>query len=295
MICSKTLFRMQCYRLLICSALAIIFFNMQVPSFAEKTLILEGKIEHADALPPVSSQWKTGSKFDVQSLPVTGSQSAVWWQVPAWLSGTWRNVGQVKRLSLKDYQHAEANAGFSTVDVKYPDSEVIGYQEDRHGSIWTCVPTPYVGRTEQAQHMNVSIIHMSTPISITDQEVILKFLATTLMIDKSTGKIENVTQREALQTYRPIDANHIFVQASMKFFDENGSPRYESKVISQCKLQNGYKETPYLPVPGSEPTLIDLRKSFDQYLRFKMLDALIPQRLPLLAVPGYKMITLTYN
>ncbi len=274
---------------------AISFLCVQPASFAQQTFVLEGKIEHSDSLPPVSSQFKTGSKFDAGKLPSTGSQSAFWWQVPAWLSGTWRNAGKVKRLSLKDYQHAEASSGFSTVDVKYPDSEVIGYQEDSRGGIWTCVPTPYVGRTEQAEHINISIIHAASPVSITEQEVVLKFLATTLIVDKSTGRIANVTQREALQTYKPIDANHVFIQASMKFFDEEGAARYESKVISQCKLQEAYKETPYLPVPNSTPTLIDLRKSFDLYLHLKNLDALIPQHIPLPPVQGYKMITLTYN
>ncbi|WP_204125915.1 hypothetical protein, partial [Lacticaseibacillus paracasei] len=93
--------------------------------------------EHSVSLPAVSSQWKIGAKFNPRKLPTTGSQSVIWWRVPDWLAGSWKNEGKVKRLSVKDVEKGEMSQGFSAVDVKYPDLEVIGYQQDKDGSVWT--------------------------------------------------------------------------------------------------------------------------------------------------------------
>lgn len=254
--------------------------------------LLEGQVEHSVSLPAVSSKWKKGAKFDMRKLPNTGSHAVVWWRVPDWLAGSWKNAGKVKRLSVKDVEKGEISRGFSAVDVNYPDTEVIGYQQDRDGSVWTCVPTPYVGRTEQTEQINVSIIHSVTPVAVSSKEVVIKFLATTLGVDKKTGKVIHVSQRESLQTYRPIEQGRVLVQASMKFFDEDGKATYESQVLSQCRLQETYKESPFVPAPGTEPTLIDMRKSFDHYLHLQQLDVLIPERAPVPPPPGYKLVTL---
>lgn len=254
--------------------------------------VLQGKIEHSASLSAVGPQWKVGKRFDPQKLPVTGSQSVLWWRIPDWLAGTWRTSGKVKRLSFRDLEHAELTQGFDAIDIKYPDSEVIGYQQDRDGFVWTCVPTPYVGRTEQGDRINISIIYSATPVDLTDSQVVVKFLATTLTVDRTKGKIMSVTQRESLQTYRPIEKGRVLVQASMKFFDEDGIARYESSVLSQTRQHEPYRESPYLPAPGEVPTLIDMRKSFDNFLQARRLDALIPDRKPLPPVKGYKMIAL---
>ena len=237
-------------------------------------------------------KWKVGKRFDPEKLPVTGSQSVVWWRIPDWLAGTWQTYGKVKRLSLRDLEHAEQTLGFDAIDIKYPDSEVIGYQQDRDGFVWTCVPAPYVGRTEQENRINVSIIHSALPVALSDNEVVIKFLATTLTVDRTKRKIVAVTQRESLQTYRPIEKGKVLVQASMKFFNEDGIARYESTVLSQSRQREPYKESPYIPAPGEVPTLIDMRKSFDNFLHTRQLDALIPDRAPLPPVKDYKMITL---
>lgn len=253
--------------------------------------ILEGKIEHSGSLPPVDPKWKTGAQFDPRMLPAPGTESLSWWKVPEWLVGTWRTEGKIKRLSLKDVESSKSQ-GFDAIDINYPDIEVIGYQQDKEGSVWTCVPSPYVGRTVQTAHVNVSIIHHAKAMLVSESEVVIKFLATTFMVDRNTNRILSVTQRESLQTYKPIEKGKVLVQASMKFFDENGNARYESKVLSQVRKKGHFRETPYLPLPGSVPTLVDLRKSFDKYLHLQQLDHLIPERFPLPPVDGYKMIAL---
>ena len=270
----------------------LLFASFAIADSADAQTLLEGKIEHSESLPPVDSQWQVGAKFDAARLPVTGSGTVIWWRVPDWLAGTWHNIGKVKRLSLKDIEHEEKSQGFDAVDVKYPDAEIIGYQKDRENAVWTCVPAPYVGRTVQGDNTNVSIIYSATPVDINENQVVIRFLATTLTVEKSKGKIVSVSQRESLQTYKPIEKNHILVQASMKFFDENGAARFESKVLSQCARIEGFRETPYLPTPANVPTLIDMRKSFDNFLRRQKLDRLVPERYPLAPVQGYQMISI---
>lgn len=256
-----------------------------------KTMELEGKIELPATMPPMNPKWKTGSRFDFKMLPNAGSESLTWWKVPHWLQGTWRTEGKIKRLHLTDKKTSDKQ-GYGDVEIRYPDLEVIGYQQDREGYVWTCVPSPYVGRSVQAGRANLSIVHSAVPVVLADNEVVIRFVASTLIVDMATGKLISVTQRESLQTYRPIETGKVLVQAEMKFYDENGLPRYESKVLSQARRKGHFHETPYLPISGPVPTLIDLRGSFDNFLRTKHWEQLIPERYPLPPVHGYKMISL---
>ena len=251
----------------------------------------EAKIEMPASLPPMNPKWKTGSKFDFRMLPSAGAESLTWWKVPDWLQGTWRTEGKVKRLHLTD-KHNQDKQGYGAVEIRYPDLEVIGYQQDREGYVWSCIPSPYVGRTVQNGCANLSIIHSAEPLVLADTEVVIKFIASTLIVDMATGKLVSVSQRESLQTYRPVEQGKVLVQADMKFFDESGQPRYESKVLSHARRKGQFRETPYLPVSGPVPTLIDLRGSFDNFLRTKHQEQLIPERYPLPRVHGYKMINL---
>lgn len=250
--------------------------------------VLEGTVQHSNHLPAVDPKLKPGAKFDLKRLPINQPLVLLWWRVPEWLAGTWHNVGQVKRLSFTDLEHPEKKEGFNLIDIQYPDSEVIGYQEDRGHAVWTCVMTPYMGRTKQGENTNISVIHSAVPIENSHKQVILKFLATTVVIGKNK-RILSVSQRESIQTYRPVDANKIIVLSSMKFFDDAGFAKYESELLSHCQRQLPYHELQYLPSP--EPlTLIDLRHSFDKFLRSQQMEALIPQRHPHEPPIGYNII-----
>ncbi len=250
--------------------------------------ILEGTVQHSNALPPVDPRLKPGSKFDLRRLPINDPLSLLWWRVPEWLAGTWRNSGKVKRLSFVDLENPDKKEGFNMLDIHYPDSEVIGYQEDRGKAIWTCVLTPYMGRTKQGENTNVSVIHSAVPLETSQHQVVLKFLATTVVIGRNK-RIISVSQRESIQTYRPVDANKVIVLSSMKFFDDEGQAKYESDLLSHCHRQLPYHELQYLPAP--QPlTLIDLRQSFDKFLHSQQMDGLIPQRTPQEPPLGYNII-----
>ena len=250
--------------------------------------VLEGTVQHSNALPPVDPRLKPGARFDLKRMPINDPLSLLWWRVPEWLAGTWHNSGKVKRLSFVDLQNPEKKEGFNLLDIHYPDSEIIGYQEDRGRAVWTCVMTPYMGRTKQGENTNVSVIHAAVPMETSQHQVILKFLATTVVIGKNK-RIVSVSQRESIQTYRPVDGNKVIVLSSMKFFDDEGIAKYESDLLSHCQRQLPFREVEYLPAP--QPlTLIDLRRSFDKYLRSQQMDALIPQRHQTEPPIGYNII-----
>lgn len=258
------------------------------PTTDQSHFVLEGTIQHSAALPPVDPKLKPGAKFDLRRLPINQPLVLLWWRVPEWLAGTWHNSGKVKRLSFVDLQHPERKEGYNLLDIHYPDSEVIGYQEDRGRAIWTCVMTPYMGRTKQGENTNVSVIHSAVPLETSQTQVVLKFLATTVVIGKNK-RIVSISQRESIQTYRPVDANKVIVLSSMKFFDDTGEAKYESELLSHCQRQLPFRELPYLPSP--EPfTLIDLRQSFDKFLRSQQMDALIPTRQAMAPPMGYNII-----
>ena len=162
------------------------------------------------------------------------------------------------------------------MEISYPDHEVIGYQEDRSGAIWTCVMTPYMGRTRQVETTNISVVHSAIPLEISEKQIILKFVATTAIVGRNK-RIVSVSQRESIQTYRPASPNRVIVLASMKYFDDTGLAKYESETLSHCERHLPFHEQSF--IPAAEPfSLVDLRQSLDKFLRSQQLDALIPQR-----------------
>lgn len=251
--------------------------------------ILEGKIEHANTLPPVNPKLRPGAKFDLRKMPIDAPLSLLWWRVPDWLSGTWKNEGKVRRLNFIDLEHPEKREGFDMVDVAYPDNEVIGYQEDRYHNVWTAVLTPYMGRTRQGANTNLSVVHSAIPLEISEKQIVLKFLATTAVVSKANKRIVSVSQRESIQTYRPIEGNLVIVLASMKFFDENGKAKFSSEILSHTQKQLPFQEVPFLPAPDSF-AVVDLRQSLDKFLRSHGLDHFRPARNYLAPPAGYKVL-----
>jgi len=244
---------------------------------SELSAQLSGHIEHALVLPPVNPNIQVGRRFDERNLsPHDNADTKFWWHVPDWLSGSWHNIGRIHELSFVNLKTHESYETKGPRAISYAEHEVIGLQTDRLGEVWTCVPTPYVSKDRVGNILNVNMINLCEPLKTADDQVVLKLLATTLMVDSSTKEILAVTQREAIQTYKPVAPGKILILASNRFFDEFGQPEFSRDLLTHCRKQSEYVEQEYWTSPGTGLSVIDLRRSFADYLHENHLDKLIP-------------------
>lgn len=253
--------------------------HAQEPLFATEELKLKGNIEHSQSLPAVEPDGlDVGKKFDERKFRSHHhAGSTLWWRVPDWLVGVWQNVGRTRQISLKNLQ-TEQDFGAENKPISYPDEEIIGFQKDRKGDVWTTVPTPYFTRTRIGHVKNLHRVMLVEALQTNKQQVVLRLVATTYSVDSHSDKILSISQRESLQTYRPVEDGKIIVLSSIKFFDDKGKAKYASNLLTHSRRHAGFTELQYWSGPGTGLSIIDLRKSFDEYLHQEKLDELIPIR-----------------
>ena len=196
--------------------------------------------------------------------------------------------------------------------VNYDKDEIIGFQKDKEGTVWTCVPVPYIARDSIDGIMNVNIISAAEAVESADDSVTLMLTAMTISVKSSTKKIASINQRQSLQTYKPVSSRTIEVSASQKFFDADGRPIHSQELVSRNRRSFRYHEIDYLPAAedsaptslestpsqalprlscvvcaasGSGRGFFDLRKSFVSYLIEHDMNYLIPDHLSFL-YPG---------
>jgi hypothetical protein len=256
-----------------------LLFHLWQPAYCqEQNALLEGKIEHSLCLPPLNPELQPGRRYDERNMhPLKPALASNWWRVPPWLVGSWHNVGRVTQLSFSNLETKESYQTRVT-GINYPEHEVIGLQKDRQGDVWTCVPTPYLSRDHVGQTMNVNLIDLADAVETNDNEVLLRLRATTLVIDSPSQIIKAVSQRESLQTYRPVSHGKILVLASMRFYDANGQPKFARELLTHCRRAADFQELEFWTSPGTALSIIDLRESFDTFLKEQNLAHLLPER-----------------
>ncbi len=262
-------------------------------AFAGDTIRLEAQIEHSEYQSPVDD-FKVGSELDESLLPTGQDGQGSWWRVPNWLAGQWQKTGRITVLSFKDLTTNEEVPSPRHIKVDYPDNEVLGHQTDGHGDIWTYVPIPYVVRTISGNHTNVNIVNAFDEVDADADSVTLKIFTVTLVVNNSTKKVVSVCQRESLQTLTVVNDSKVEIMDSTRFFDRDGKAIFSKKLLTHSqrlgrfapthfldrttnrplpwhasyKLPRDLRDSPYVPV--------DLRDSFESFLRSHNLATLIP-------------------
>lgn len=254
----------------------------------KKRLVIQGHIQQLDHLAPVTL-FRVGDKFDESNLPKAAGAIGYWFKVPNWLAGTWHHLGRVQIVSMKNLSKNQEMQHKREKYVTYENDEVVGFQKDKQGNIWTCIPVPYVSRDTIKGIMNVNIIGAAEAVESADESVSIMLTAMTVSVNVSTKKIVSIAQRQSLQIYRPISSRTIEISTSAKFFDEVGSPIYSQELLAHNRRIHGYEELGYLPMGSVVSTVlpegvsgIDLRRSFISFLTEHDLQNLIPDYLMLL-------------
>ena len=228
--------------------------------------ILHGQVQHSDKLPALGQSMQAGSNFNPNSIPQAKYASS-WFKIPRWFAGTFESHASTIEY-MKDYVSGRASRPHETVSSF--GEEMYGYQQDSHGDIWHFYVKSGSSKTEQEGHITVNNIDWYGPELVSEERVVLRILATSLIVDKRSGIIVDSFRREDLKTYEPIGNGVMRVSYTSKSFDSHGLPR---------DLQNGVslhrRSAPFQPINGDGRTQ-DYRQMFKDYLSNEGLSQLSP-------------------
>jgi hypothetical protein len=229
-------------------------------------LILRGKVEHAQKLPPLQSGLQAGANFDPSSLGKAKYESK-WLKIPNWFAGTFASDRTTITL-MQDYATGRKSSPNKTVSSQA--SEHFGFQRDADGDIWHFYVESGSSKSTQQNHETFNTIDWYGPELIAEDKLVMRILATSLIVDRNTGTIVDSYRREDIKTYQPLELRSLKVTYTSKSFDSRGRPR---------DLQEGYsiyrQVLPFTRINEAEGN--DYKSMFRDYLVSHKLEHLVPR------------------
>jgi len=190
--------------------------------------VLQAGIVHSETRAPLDSRLRAGASFDKSPVEVQGEERLNFYQIPNWLAGTWDN-GAVTRTCMIDYLTNTRDD--SIVDTRWKNVYAKhGDLRDAQNQIWAEDRAPYVVRSETDSRYNYQQVKESFPIENSNQRVVFKAITTSVDVNKSTNKIESVTENEDFITYYPVSENAVHWERSSKLF----TPEGKSQGLKEC-------------------------------------------------------------
>gem|GEM_PF-2141824 len=226
---------------------------------------LQGHIEHSERLPPTAEDLRPGADFRPESMP-TVRETSEWYRIPDWFAGTF----QVEQsVVLKSYDYLTGQTVFLNKKLGTQGEETHGYQTDARGEIWHLSTTSGTTGSEDRSRYTYNIVHWYGPEEINDSRIVMRILATSVLVSKRTAKIEAVIRREDIKTYVPLKPGVVSVSYTSKSFTPEGIPR---------DLQTGFSvhKQVSLFTPINQLGDEDLAELFRQFLISNNLGYLVP-------------------
>lgn len=184
-------------------------------------LILHGQVNHSEQLPSLGDGLQAGANFNPNALAKAKYESS-WFKIPIWFAGTFQSNESTVEY-IKDYATGRSSRPNKT--VASVGQEVHGFQQDSYGNIWHFYIKSGSSRSEQTGHITFNNIDSYEPVYVSDDKVVLRVLATSLIVDKRTGIIVDSYRREDIKTYQPNTLASVKVSYTSKSFDSHGQPR----------------------------------------------------------------------
>ncbi len=224
-----------------------------------RKFFLKGQVDHSEKLAPLDESMQTGANFDSQAISQHAKYASNWFQIPAWFAGLFQSNSTTIDYQ-KDYVSGETAHPNHTLSSLGQESH--GYQQDAKGNIWHYYVESGSSKAEQAKQFTFNQIDWYGPEVVEKDRVVMRILATSLIVDKRTGVIVDSFRREDIKTYEPIAEGQIKVNYTSKSFDSHGLPR---------DLQNGhaiYKRVgAFKPIDNSDGQ--NYKQLFVDFLRSK--------------------------
>jgi len=225
---------------------------------------LQGRVQHADRLPALADDMRAGANYKPDLYSQHASYASSWFKIPSWFAGTFKSDHSTIEY-IKDYATGRTSRPEKTVASSAV--ELHGFQSDVHGAIWHYYVKSGSSRSEQEGHITYNTIDWYGPEFVSEKKVVMRVLATSLLVDKARGVILDSFRREDIKTYEPSADGAIQVSYTSKSFDSRGLPR---------DLQNGrslYRRiASFRPINRDENE--DYRQKFRDFLHVEKMDDL---------------------
>lgn len=226
---------------------------------------LRGKVEHLDHSEPLSDDLRSGAQFQANKLP-QARYASKWFMIPGWFAGTFQ-ADQNVITKMEDCVTGRVSHPNQSV-VSY-GRELHGYQRDKRGDIWHFYVESGASKSEQTGQITYNNIDWYGPIRISKDRVIMRILATSLIVDKVSGVIVDSFRREDLKVYEPSGTGTIKVSYTSKSFDSRGNARDLQQGYAIHHLIASFKE-----IYADEDN--DYRALFRDYLLNNNMKELVP-------------------
>lgn len=191
------------------------------PTNASRKFILHGQVQHSERLPALSDDLQAGANFQPAGVSQAKYASS-WFKIPDWFAGTFQSSQSTIEF-IKDYATGKSSRPNKT--VASVGQELHGYQQDSGGEIWHFYVKSGSSKSEQAGQTTFNTIDWYGPVYVGEDKVIIKILATSLLVDNRSGIIVDSFRREDIKTYEPAGSGMLKVSYTSKSFDSKGRPR----------------------------------------------------------------------
>lgn len=233
-----------------------------------KPVFLQGGIEHSERLAPVAPQLAAGATYNAQAAPPVDPHND-WYWIPSWYAGL-KHADSDTILSDYDFR-----SGKQTVENRVVTSRqdlFIGFQPDRNGQVWEFKRAPYRTTVEGDGFFLTMLVSNRDPVSVSNDQVVIRLLQTTLTVDSSSQRILKSEQQEQINTYVRAAPGVMNLHTSIKSFAQDGSP-----LVQEESTRVVVDRAPFQPVDFYDGK--DMRAMFRDFMLARGWGNLLPDTL----------------
>jgi len=251
--------------------LATVFCNIALaPTSLAQSMTLQGGVNHAEELPGLDERLQVGRVFSDDLLMSADQQdNNEWFLIPPWYAGV-RHSEDAIIVSRYDCQTGSTTSPMQR-QLNRQDS-LSGFQRDSKGGIWDYKRVPSIQHVESDFCDAVLYVKQITPISGSDNRLVIKYVEISVSYARRSKKILQVVQQEQINTITSPSPGTLRIDVSVKSFTSDGKPQRQEQSVIMATMTK-----PFEQIDTFEGR--DLRPLFKNYLVSHHLESLIPKDL----------------
>jgi hypothetical protein len=232
-----------------------------------KSPVLQGGVNHAEALPSLDDSLQVGKVYSDDLLLKAGTQTnSEWFYIPSWYAGV-RHAEDAMIVSRYDYESGKTTTPMLR-QLNRQDA-LSGFQKDRNGGIWDFKRVPIIQHVESNFCNAVLYVKQITPITGSDDRIVIKYVEVSVSLDKRNNKILQIVQQEQINTISSPVPGSLRIDVSVKAFGWDGKPKTQEQSVMMSTIIKPFEQIDQYQ--GQ-----DLRPLFRDYLVSHNLEKLIP-------------------
>jgi hypothetical protein len=232
-----------------------------------KSPVLQGGVNHAEQLPGLDDALQVGKVYTDDLLMKPESPSGNnWFYIPPWYAGV-RHTEDAMIVYRYDYETGKTTTPM--LRQLNRQNSTSGFQRDRNGGIWDYINVPSIQHVESDLCNAVLYLKTLTPVSGSDDRIVIKYEEISVSMAKRTNKILLVVQQEQINTVSSPMPGVLRVDVSVKTFGWDGKPKVQEQSVIMANIVKPFEQIDQLN--GK-----DLRPMFRDYLISHHLENLVP-------------------